>query len=332
MNNELISDIGEKELIKILLDKRDKRLKSDDYILKSSYHDDAALVLNNSKYTVMSTDMLLQHSHFPVKMTAYQMGAKCVTANVSDILAMNSVPDSILISMGLPPNMTLEEYDDLTDGILDKCDEYEIKLIGGDINESDEIILCGTSVGVADENVKLQRGVCTGDLIAVTGKLGTPAAGFDLLNSDNASENYYDIINTLLYPTLPLEEAKILRKYPLLTTSITDITDGLAVELGHLHDKNENLGFEIDYDKIPYDEAIKDVALKFNKKLSDYLLHFGEEFELLLTFNEEEYLKHEKELSSFSIIGKANDSGKITLIADNTVKNIPVKGYEHLKD
>lgn len=333
MKNKLISEVGEIGLIKILLEKRDKLLKNHDKIIKESYHDDAALIVNNSKYTVISTDMLIQHSHFPKKMSYYQMGAKVVTVNVSDILAMNSTPISILISMGLPPMMTVEEYDELTDGILDKCSEYNINLIGGDINQNSEIILCGTSTGIVDDNVKLQSNIEVNNLIAVTGNLGGPAAAYDLLYNNKIPGEYEkEIINSILIPSLPIKESEIFRKYPLLTTSITDITDGLAMELGHLHDKNKGIGFEIYYDKLPYNKIIKQVSEINNKNIVDYLLHFGEEFELLVTLNREEYEKHKDELNNITIIGKTNNSDKITLIKDGKEEVIEIKGYEHLKD
>jgi len=92
MKDKLISELGEKKLIQILLEKRDSMVDDADKKVKDSYHDDAALINNSSKYTVISTDMLIQHSHFPKTMTPYQMGEKIVTVNVSDILAMNATP------------------------------------------------------------------------------------------------------------------------------------------------------------------------------------------------------------------------------------------------
>lgn len=334
MKKKLISELGEKKLIKLLLDKRDSKLKNVEKDVKLSYHDDAALINNSSRYTVVSTDMLIQHSHFPKNMTHYQMGEKIVTVNVSDILAMNADAESILISMGLPPEMTIDEYEQLTDGILDKCEEYNVRLIGGDINQNTEIILCGTSIGSVDEGYRLQTGIKKDDLIAVTGVLGGPAAALDLIygRDDVAEEEKSDVIKSLLEPTLPVNESKILRKYPHLTTAITDITDGLAVELGHLKDKNSDIGFEIYLDKIPHNKTIEKVAEINGRKLTEYLLHFGEEFELLVILDKNEYDKHRDKLENIHVIGKCNASGKITLINDGIEETIPVKGYEHLKD
>ena len=332
MKDKFISELGEKKLIKILLDKRDSSLDISDMNIKDSYHDDAALIKNSSEYTVVSTDMLIEHSHFPKEMTSYQRGQKVVTVNVSDILAMNAKPTSILISMGLPPTMTLSEYEDLTDGILSKCEHYGITLIGGDINENSELILCGTSIGIADKNVKLQTNIEEGNLIGVSGNLGSPAAALDLIYlNDISNENNYRIIESLLEPTLPIDTSEVLREYPEIATSITDITDGLAVELGHLSDKNPDIGFEIYYEKLPYDKTIEEVSKRNYKNLMEYLLHFGEEFELLLTLDEEEYARHSDQLD-IHIIGRTNDSGKITLIKEGKEENISVRGYEHLKD
>lgn len=334
MTKKLISEIGEKNLIKILLDKRDSNLKGIDSKIKESYHDDAALIDNSSIYTVISTDMLIQHSHFPKDMTPYQMGEKVVTVNVSDILAMNAIPDSILISMGLPPEMTLKEYEELCDGIIDKCHEYDITLIGGDINQNTEIILSGTSIGKINDEFKLQTDINPDDLIAVTGELGSPAAALDVTYGKNnlSEEDKKDILKTLYEPTLPIKESRILRQYPSLITSITDITDGLAIELGHLKDKNKDIGFEIYFDEIPYNKNIEKVAALNNKDLKEYLLHFGEEFELLITLKKDEYYKYQNQLENIHIIGKTNSSGRITLVKENSEEIIPVKGYEHLKD
>jgi len=333
--NRKISQLGENELIRILLDKRDSLLDDDmDSLLFESYHDDAALIENDSKYTVLSSDMLIEHSHFPSEMSYFQMGCKIVTVNVSDIISCNATCTSILISMALPPELTLGQYMQLTDGILYKCREYNVRLIGGDINENSEVILSGTAIGVIDNNVKLQNNIQEGNLIAVTGNLGSPAAGLDLLNNDNMDipdKEKKSIINSILEPNLPMDISQTLKKYPEMITGMTDITDGLAVELGHLSDKNKNIGFEIYFDKLPYNSYLNVIAEDNNKDILDYLLHFGEEFELLLTLDEDLYEKYESEFEKLFIIGRTTNTDNIILIKDNDKEFIKVKGYEHLK-
>lgn len=335
MNNKKISQVGERSLIKFLLKKRDNLLTDSDSIITKSYHDDAALMENTDKYTVLSSDMLIQHSHFPPKMTHYQMGKKIVTVNVSDIIANNAICSSILISMALPADMTLDEFDRLTDGILDKCQEYDVRLIGGDINENSEIILSGTAVGVVDDKVKLLSGVKKGDLIAVTGKLGSPAAGLDLIYNDMdiPCDVKEKLINSILEPTLSMDTFKLLHKYSDMITSMTDITDGLALELDTLREKNYNIGFNLNYNNIPYDEYLVKIAKHNNRNILDYILHFGEEFELLLTLESNRYRKYREVFKDkLFVIGKCDDTGEITLNKDTETISILPKGYEHLKE
>ncbi|WP_084790296.1 thiamine-phosphate kinase [Methanosphaera sp. WGK6] len=330
----IISELGEKKLIKKLLKKRDETLTNLPKTILNSYHDDAALQENKDQYTVISTDMLIQHTHFPKQMTPYQMGEKIVTVNVSDILAMNAKPESILISMALPKTLDVHDFDEIIDGILKKCEEYKITLIGGDLNQHDEIILCGTATGQINKEVKLQRNIEPTNLIAVTGQLGGPAAALDLINNDMTLplQDKEIILNSLLEPNLPLKTSEILRKHPEIVTSITDITDGLAVELGHLHEKNNNLGFCIHKNKIPYNKYLEEIANANNKNLNEYLFHFGEEFELLLTLKKDKYNKYKHELKDIHVIGEVNNSNQITILENNSIKNMKIKGYEHLKE
>ncbi len=335
MTDKTISELKEKKLINEILNQRDQLIDTQNNQITQSYHDDAAIQLNTTKYTILTTDMLIQKSHFPKEMTYFQMGQKVVTVNVSDILAMNAKPESILIAMGLPKTLKVSEYKELVDGILDKCKKYNITLIGGDINQDDQIVLTGTATGIANENIKLQTGIKPNNLIAVTGKLGSPAAAFELLNNpdkykDISEDEKNEIINTLLEPTVPIKTSETLRKYPEMITSITDITDGLASELGQLQQQNKNIGFNIEKDNLPYNRLLEVISKKANINLNEYLYHFGEEFELLITLDKDEYEKHKTELSSLYIIGRTNDTKQILETYDNKTNIIQPRGYEHL--
>lgn len=333
MKDKTISAIGERKLIKILLDKRDSYLDEVDDAVFDSYRDDAAIQENKSGYSIFSSDMLIEHTHFPKGMSPYNMGEKIVTVNVSDIIACNATCESILISMALPPDMLLSDYELLLDGILDKCREYEIRLIGGDLNENSEVILSGFVTGHVDDDVKLQTNIRNNNLVAVTGDLGSPAGGFDLLNNplDINREDKELLINSLFRPNLPMNTSKLLKQYPGMINAMTDITDGLAIELYNLKEKNKSIGFEIFFDKLPYNKSLEDIAKNNEKDIIEYLLHFGEEFELLLILDEEEYHKNSDLFKDIHIIGKVNNSNCISLIRDNKKEIIKIKGYEHLR-
>ncbi len=336
-----ISDLGEKQLIKRLLSKSQKpQIKSlffDELSIKS-FSDDAALIDIGKNYLVTCSDMLMAYTHFPDQMSSYQIGQKVVTVNVSDLAAMGAEPIGILISMGLPRNMKLSEFDQIIDGILYACKKYGMALIGGDTNESKELTLCGTCLGIVKkENSMMKSGACAGDIIAVTGPLGLAAAGFKKLSDtsqkfDNLSVETKDLITKhALEPEAKLGPGIILANSGSVT-SATDITDGLLSELGEMIDASENsIGMVINQEDLPIPHAVYEVADKSQINPFEMALTYGEDFELILTVKPDLFDKITSRVKLHKI-GSVDSSGVIKMIDKLGNTNIITpNGYDHLK-
>src|SRR5271169_6086276 len=64
--------------------------------------DDAAVIDNRGKMTVVSTDLLAEGIHFDLVYTPLKhLGYKSVIVNLSDIYAMNATPTQITLSLGI---------------------------------------------------------------------------------------------------------------------------------------------------------------------------------------------------------------------------------------
>ncbi len=333
-----ISDLGEKKLIKRLLSRsQNPRVKSLflNKISIESLSDDAALLDIGENYLVLCSDMLMRSSHFPFEMSYHQIGQKIVTVNVSDLAAMGSDTVGIVISMGLPKDMLVEEFDDLVGGILDACEKYEMALIGGDTNEASELTLSGTCIGmVKKESVLMKSGARVGDIVAVTGQLGLAAAGFKILEArleNNDEEIFNNSIKHALEPEARIKEGKIISTFSSVS-SATDISDGLLSELGELINANKNdVGMIINQNKLPIPQEVFEIGKITNTDPYDMALSFGEDFELLLTVSPEEFddLKSNVTLHK---IGTIDSSGKIKMIdKGGKIKIVTPKGYEHLR-
>jgi len=338
-----VSDIGEKKLIERIIEKsknfnsysnfnsyneQDNGNKANDLNCSICSNDntffpfyigdDAALInFNNNKsrdngnnedsYLVATSDLLLEKSHFPKQMSYFQMGWKSIVVNVSDLGAMGANPKGILISLAVPPGLKLSYFDEIIDGILKACYEYNIPLVGGDTNQADQIIISGTALGKVEKRKAMKKsGFKKGDLIAITGELGLAALGFEILKEENnkkiedeiknhrISQKIVDLaIEKALKPRAKLEEGIAMNQF---ASSATDITDGLASELYELYNadkianKDSNLGLRIYEDKIvnePLFKAIANVSKILNKNPLDFIFHVGEDFELLFTFNKD---------------------------------------------
>ena len=60
---------------------------------------------------MVSCDLLIEDVHFiRSKITAQQLGYKAVAVNLSDIAAMGGKPVHILLSVALPADYTVEEW------------------------------------------------------------------------------------------------------------------------------------------------------------------------------------------------------------------------------
>ncbi len=339
----LISDLGEKKLIEKIIKKA--HLFQKDYFsshsrIRDSLGDDAALIDVDSRYLVSTSDMLLQETHFPPQMTHRQMGWKIVTVNVSDLAAMGAQPRGILISMGLPRDMALEQFEELVEGILEACDYYETPLIGGDTNESPQIVLNGTALGeVNKKKVLMKKTLQKGNLIAVTGPLGLAAAGFEVLLADDTDsrrkielikgEFIEKAVNHALDPRARIKEG-IIAAESKLVTACTDITDGLTSELYEMLKPGNNIGIRIYESEIPSHTLVEEVGKIIGKNLHQMTLYYGEDFELLLTVKKEEF-NALKKLMDVYVIGEVTDSGYVEIVDKHGKTNIlPPGGYQHL--
>jgi thiamine-monophosphate kinase len=335
-----ISDLGEKQLIKRLLLKSNPRAKSlffDEFSIKS-LSDDSALIDLGENYLVACSDMLMAFTHFPDEMTPYQMGQKIVTVNVSDLAAMGAETIGMIVSMGLPKNMLLADFDDMVDGILDSCTKYGMALIGGDTNESKELTLCGTCIGIVKkENVLMKSGARHGDIVALTGPIGLAAAGFEVLlhpvhNFDDLDNNIKEkVIKHALEPEARLKEGIIFSKSGSVS-SATDITDGLLSELDEIIDASQgNIGIILNQEELPIPKEVFEIAKISSHNPIEMATTYGEDFELLLTVPQSLFNDLNSEVTLYKI-GLVDSSGKIKMIdkAGNT-NIITPRGYEHLK-
>jgi len=334
-----ISDIGEKELINRILKKTKSQSNSfflDKRILES-LNDDAALFDFGDNYLVATSDMLIRSAHFPEEMSFKQIGKKIVTVNVSDLAAMGAQPMGIIVSMGLSGDMSVDNFDQMIDGILEACYIYEMPFIGGDTNESSELTLCGTCIGMVNKKkVFMKSGANIGDVVAVTGLLGLAAAGFEvLLGKKSDFKNLNPLMkNVVLHHALEPEAR--LREGILLSetgsvTSATDITDGLVSEIGEiLSAGQEDVGITIYEDMLPIPAEVHEIANITSKDPLELALYYGEDFELLLTIKKNHF-KEIKEKFALYEIGRVTSSGEIEIVnKDGTTKILTPRGYEHL--
>lgn len=140
-----ISTLGEFGLINHLT--QNNETKNASTIL--SVGDDAAVIDNFGRQTVVSTDLLIEGIHFDLSYTPLKhLGYKSIVVNLSDIYAMNATPSQVTVSIAFSNRFGLEALDELYSGIYAACDKYQVDLIGGDTSTSQKgLIISVTAIG-----------------------------------------------------------------------------------------------------------------------------------------------------------------------------------------
>jgi thiamine-monophosphate kinase len=281
--------------------------------------DDAAILDSKGLKTVVSTDCLVEGTHFDLSYVPLKhLGYKAVVVNLSDIFAMNARPAQILVSLAISSKYSLEAVDELYAGIFAACEAYGVDLVGGDTSSTPSgMVISVTAIGYAEkERITLRGGAHVNDIICVTGDLGSAYAGLQLLTREKQifQENpgvqpelsgFEYILQRQLRPEARKELVDILRDREVKPTSMIDVSDGLASELNHICQAS-GCGARIFDEHIPIDPQT--ILLLEEMKINPTLaaLNGGEDYELLFTVAPGDYEKI-KDVNGISFIGHMTD-------------------------
>lgn len=269
-----------------------------------SIGDDAAVIDNFGRQTVITTDMLLEGIHFDLMYTPLKhLGYKAIAVNLSDLYAMFATPTHVTVSIGISNRFSVEALDELYEGIYAACDKFNIDLIGGDTCSSQKgLVISVTAIGeVAPDKYVTRSGAQKGDLLCVSGDLGAAYIGLQLLEREKRIylespgvqpdlQNKAYTVGRILKPEPRADIISWLEKNEIIPTSMIDVSDGLSSEILHLC-KNSEKGCIVYEEKIPIHDETKETALEFNLDPTTCALSGGEDYELLFTIKQEDYEK-----------------------------------------
>ncbi|MCW2869234.1 thiamine-phosphate kinase [Actinacidiphila oryziradicis] len=194
--------------------------------------DDAAVVAAPDRRVVATVDALIEGRHFRRDWsTAYDVGRKAAAQNLADIAAMGAVPTAVLLALVVPADLPVTWPVELMDGIRDECQVAGAAVAGGDVVRGDTIMVSITALGDLRNREPVTRsGARPGDIIAVTGWLGWSAAGFAVLSRGFRSPRAF--VEAHRRPEPPYHAGPAAAD--LGATAMTDVSDGLVADLGHI--------------------------------------------------------------------------------------------------
>lgn len=303
--------------------------------------DDAAVVEPGSGHLVLTTDLLVERVHFERgAISARDLGAKAITANVSDVAAMAASPRYALVSIATPLDVEAAWVIELYGGMREACAEYALALVGGDTSRADLVVISVAVVGeVARGRALTRSGARVGDRIVVTGSLGAAAGGFVLSQQPLArvaeamSQPWgRALVEAFERPVARLGEAHVLARAG--ATAMMDLSDGLALDLSRMCEAS-GVGARVTLAEVPVAPELDGAASWLGVDRRGLALSGGEDYELLAAMPRDAVEPAREQLHDvFGVrltdIGEiVEGSGLMGIDADGRASPVEPRGWDH---
>ncbi len=266
-----------------LIDRYFRTLGSQRADVRLGIGDDAALLaVPGDAELVLTTDALVEGTHFLPDAPARSLGHRALAVNLSDIAAMGAAPSWMLLSL-LLPRVDEAWLTQFCAGLGALAERHGVALVGGNLSRGPLSITIELA-GWVPRGQALQRdGARAGDALYVSGTPGDAAAGRRLLGRDERLEaedsEARELVARFEYPTARVALGQGLRG---LASACIDVSDGLYIDARRMLTASR-CGGEIDAQRLPLSRALRDVSARQGwpaHQAAHLALSGGEDYEL----------------------------------------------------
>ncbi len=301
--------------------------------------DDCAVVrASGGGVSLLTTDMLVEDVHFRRdRIPPFKLGRKALAVNVSDIAAMGGLPREAMVSLAIPETVPLEYLEGLYAGMKALAAEFEVNLVGGDTTRAPERLVINVALTgeAAEDEIRYRSGAGPGEVVFLTGPVGSSAAGLHLLLSDRPGEDFQGkdvLLEAHLDPRPHVEAGRIIAASK-AAGALIDVSDGLAGDLGHIC-ADSGIGAVIEEERIPTTAPFREYCARCGLDPLPLILSGGEDYVLLGTVPEPSAQSLAEALAAggcaFHPIGRTRPEPGIELIGrDGSRREIEPAGWNH---
>jgi thiamine-monophosphate kinase len=244
---------------------------------------------------------------------------------------MGGLPSYALVTLGLPSETEVSHLESLYKGMMEISNEYGLAIVGGDMVRSPVVFITVALTGVMQGRPMVRTGARPGDLVVVTGHLGSSGGGLKLmLEGDSSQSDEADFLRDSHRSPRPevavgqtLVEAEI--------TTAMDVSDGLGDDLSKLC-RASGVSANIFADRLPMHPFLRS---RFPDDCVDLALGGGEDYVLLFTGQP---AKVNHVISGLpggaAVVGEilVGEPGKITLVdAEGAEILAGSRGWDHFR-
>ena len=290
--------------------------------------DDAAVV-RARPVVVVSTDTMVEQTHFRLEWTApAAVGHRALAGALSDLAAMGAESGEAYISLGVGGALDADGALELMRGAERLAEQSATTIAGGDIVASPTPFVAVTVVGWAEDEAALvgRDGAQAGDLVAVTGDgLGAAAAALAILEGRAPrTSKSAELIERYERPTPRLEQGLALAAAG--AHAMIDLSDGLASDAKLIGEASGVL-LEIDLARVPLAPGVREAAAALAVAAPVFAAGGGEDYELCVCFAPGERERAQRAVPGLVWIG-AVAPGRGARFSDAGGERV-LSGYEH---
>jgi len=286
---------------------------------------DDALVLADG-LTVMTTDAYAEGVHFDLGyMSYYDVGTRCASACLSDIVAMGAEPLVMVVALAIPPQTDSREVKWLYQGMEKVCGLLGCEIGGGDIIRFDRLVVTLTALGRTNRPI-YRSGAKPGDFLYLTGYAGLAEIGRLVLKKGLSQTGKFKF--AVIRHLFPLPRLGVLKRLREHINALIDTSDGLATDARHLS-KMSGVRIVIEPERIPVHPATRRFCQEEGIVPEGFALISGEDYELLFTTRQ--VLPERIDRIPLTRIGRVEAGSGVYLEQENRRTRLKVSGYDHLK-
>lgn len=193
------------------------------------------------------------------------IGYYLVGANASDLAAMGATPIGIVIVIRYTKETQDSEFEDIMEGVVKACQDFNIPLLGGDTGGYKSTVLSASAFGIcAKGQALLRRNGCDGDKLFLTGTVGDAGAALAYYSRAvpkgvRIEKVYEDSLSQSWKKLDPaLRQGQLLVKEKLSKCAI-DTSDGLKAACRQIAEAS-HVNIVLNSESIPITKATKEVA------------------------------------------------------------------------
>ncbi|HDZ57935.1 MAG TPA: thiamine-phosphate kinase [Pseudomonas xinjiangensis] len=295
--------------------------------------DDAALLnIKPGQQLVISTDSLVQGTHFPDEYSPDDLAYRAVAVAVSDIAAMAGRPLAFTLALTLP-EVNESWLARFAAGLTAAARDFEISLVGGDTTRG-PLNIGVTVLGRIRRGQEMRRqGARPGDLLCVGGPLGDGAAGLSVVLGESLPSSLDEADRAYLVKRFwrPQAQCGLGLELARVASAGLDVSDGLLADAGHLA-RESAVALHIVGAALPCSPALKRWP---EAQRLEWMLTGGDDYVLLFTLPPASYERLDVWRSAgwpVSVIGKAMPGEGVWLDAGKGPERFDRRaGYQHFQ-